>query len=179
MAKEIKQEDVDVVEDTIEDTIEDVSQVKTDTPKKDEEVTLSKAAFDEMMLRIAGLEKSQKEIESVQDQKQQDKIERMRREGKLVKDVKVRKVENQIVIGWKTLMDEVYFADGKLIENQKVEIWLEDGKKLELTQRQWASLPVYQKMEVKKESRDENGEISYTLLGSDGKELEISTKYIN
>lgn len=165
-------------EEVVGSTNNEVDKIHSKTSQKDV-VEVPKTAFDEMMARLAALEKAQKEVEAAQDQKTASKIEQMRKDGKLVKDVKVRRLENSLVIGWRTVSDDVYFADGKLIEKQEVEVWLDGGAKKILTMRQWATLPVYEKMEVKKESRDENGEIVYGLLGSDGKEVEINVKYIN
>lgn len=147
--------------------------------KGEKGVTLSKEAFDALMSRIAGLEKAQKEIESSQDQDVISKLDKLRASGKLVKDVKVRKLGDKFVMGWKLVKDEVSFDGHKLIEVQDVEVYMEDGSKKVLPMRQWAIFPTYETMEVKRESRDENGDILYTVLGNDGKEIEINIKYLN
>lgn len=149
------------------------------TGKKDAGVTLSTEAFNALMARISDLEKITKEVYDVQDKSKIAKIEAMRREGKLVKDVKLRVVDGKVVVAWKTLNDEVYFADGKLIENQKIQVFFEDKTNKEFSMRQWAAIPAYQSFEVIRESRSENGQIFYTVRREDGKELEIDITYIN
>lgn len=155
-----------------------VESPKTPEAKK-ETVTLSVEAFTEMMNRIAKLEADSKAILDTADKKQLSKIEEMRRSGKLVKDIKLRTIDDKIVIGWKTLEDEVYFADGKLIENQKIQVFFEDTSDKTLSMRQWAALPAYRSFEVIKEARAENGQIFYTVRREDGKELEIDQTYVN
>lgn len=147
--------------------------------QSNDSVVLSKEAFNELMNRLSKLEGDQKIILETADKRQISKIEEMRRQGKLVKDVKLRMVDDKIVVGWRTVEDEVYFADGKLIENQKVEVFFEDKTSKVLTMRQWAALPAYRSFEVVKESRAENGQIFYTVRREDGKELEVDQTYIN
>lgn len=153
----------------------------TQTPPKEEKDTikLKKTTLDALMERLSKLEAEQKELLEVQDRRTKSKIEELRRAGKLVKNVKLRSLENKIVIGWKTVEDEVYFSDGKLIEKQIVEAWLEDGTKKALSMRQWASLPTYNEFEVIKESRDEEGSIMLTVRSRDGKQLEVNVIYVN
>lgn len=147
--------------------------------RNDPGVTLSTEAFNALMTRLSTLEEGHKMLTDVQDKSKLLKLEQMRRDGKLVKDIKLRVLDGKVVVGWKTLQDEVYFADGKLIENQKVEVFLDDQTVKPLTMRQWASLPAYQAFEVVKESRTENGQIFYTVRREDGKELDIDITYIN
>lgn len=153
----------------------------TQTPPKEEKDTikLKKTTLDALMERLSKLETEQKELLEVQDRRTKSKIEELRRAGKLVKNVKLRSLENKIVIGWRTVEDEVYFSDGKLIEKQIVEAWLEDGTKKSLSMRQWASLPTYNEFEVIKESRDEEGVIMLTVRSKDGKQLEVGAVYVN
>lgn len=153
--------------------------IKKEAPRTDPGVTLSTEAFNALMARLSSLEDTTKAMFDVQDKSKLLKIEQMRRDGKLVKDIKLRVLEGKVVVGWKTVQDEVYFADGKLIENQKVAVYLEDKTQKELSMRQWASLPAYQAFEVVKESRSENGQIFYTVRREDGRELEIDITYIN
>jgi hypothetical protein len=152
---------------------------ETTAPKKQDTVVLSTEAFNSMMERLNKLENDQKLVLETADKRQISKIEEMRRQGKLVKDVKLRVVDGKIVIGWKTKEDEVYFADGKLIENQKVEVFFEDKTSKVLTMRQWAALPSYRPFEVIRESRAENGQLFFRVRQDDGKEIEIDQTYIN
>lgn len=153
--------------------------VQPPAPKKQDTVVLSSEAFNGLMERLNKLEADQRLVLETADKRQISKIEEMRRQGKLVKDVKLRVIDNKIVIGWKTKEDEVYFSDGKLIENQKVEVFFEDKTSKVLTMRQWAALPAYRSFEVIRESRAENGQLFFRVRQDDGKELEIDQTYIN
>lgn len=150
-----------------------------DISKKADVVEMSKVALDELLARLAKLEEEQKLSRAVEDKNKLEKIENLRRAGKLVKEVKLRKLDGKIIIGWKLLQDEVYFADGKLIENQKIQVIFDDTTTRDMTMRQWAALPMYETFEVLRESREENGDIYFKVRGSDGKELEINIAYIN
>jgi hypothetical protein len=142
-------------------------------------VELKKKTFDALMERLEKLEREQKELIEVQDRRTKSKIEELRRQGRLVKNVKLRSLDNKIVIGWKTVEDDVYFSDGRLIEKQVVDIWLDDGVKKQLSMRQWATMPTYNEFEVTKESRDADGNIILTVRGGDGKELDVNVVYVN
>ena len=146
---------------------------------KKDTVELKKTTFDALMDRLNKLEEEQKQLLEVQDRRTKSKIEELRRAGKLVKNVKLRSLENKTVIGWKTLEDDVYFSDGRLIEKQTVEVWLEDGVKKQLSMRQWATLPTYNEYEVTKEAKDADGNFLLTVRRGDGKELEINAIYVN
>jgi len=150
----------------------------TNENKKDI-VELKKTTLDALMERLAKLEEEQKELLAVQDRRTKSKIEELRRAGKLVKNVKLRSIDNKVVIGWKTVEDDVFFSDGRLIEKQTVEIWLEDGEKKVLSMRQWATMPLYNEYEVIRESRNEDGDILLTVRRGDGKELEVNVIYAN
>lgn len=149
------------------------------TTEAKDTVELKKTTLDALMDRLNRLEEEQKELLAVQDRRTKSKIEELRRAGKLVKNVKLRSLENKVVIGWKTVDDDVYFADGRLIEKQTIEVWLDGGEKKTLSMRQWATMPLYNEYEVIKESRDENGDIMLTVRRADGKELDVNVIYAN
>lgn len=158
---------------------EDTKATATPAESKKDTVELKKTTLDALMKRLETLEKEQKQLLEVQDRRTKSKIEELRRAGKLVKNVKLRSLENKSVIGWKTIEDDVYFSDGRLIEKQTVEVWLEDGQKKLLSMRQWATIPTYSEYEVTKESKDADGNIILTVRRGDGKELDVNVIYVN
>jgi hypothetical protein len=158
---------------------EDTKATATTAESKKDTVELKKTTLDALMKRLETLEKEQKQLLEVQDRRTKSKIEELRRAGKLVKNVKLRSLENKSVIGWKTIEDDVYFSDGRLIEKQTVEVWLDDGEKKQLSMRQWATIPTYSEYEVIKESKDSEGNILLTVRRGDGKELDVNVIYVN
>lgn len=143
-------------------------------------VTVSSEAFNAMMKRLGDLEETQRLQLQVTDKSKIKQIEDLRRSGKLVKEVKIRKYANKYIVGWKTVMDEVYKDEnGRLIEKQMIELWFDDDTKTEMSMRQWASAPEYIKFEVKAETRDEDGNLFFKCIGPDGKELEMNVSFVN
>lgn len=187
--------DTEVKDDVIEESIDDsklgtanesVPVVPTPTDGNIEiknnngSVTLSSEEFSALMDRLANLEKDQKDLLSVQDKDKIAKIESLRRQGKLVSSVKVRRLYNKYIIGWKTIEDEVYKDEnGRLIEKQVIRIFFEDDTTADMSMRQWASAPEYVAFEVIGKSQDADGNEFYNIKGADGKELSISTSFIN
>lgn len=148
--------------------------------KKEEQVTLSTEAFNALMKRLSDLESTQNLVLQVQDKNKIAKIDELRRAGKLVKSVKIRKYAGKFIVGWKTLEDEVYKDEqGRLIEKQTVELWYEDGSKSKMSMRQWAGAPEYVAFEVTKESKDTEGNLFFTCVGSDGQVIELNAAFIN
>lgn len=142
-------------------------------------ITLSKEAFDALMSRLGNLEETQKLHMQVEDRNKIQRIEELRRSGKIIKSVKVRKLEGKYVLGFHTLQDEVYMVDGRLYEKQRIEVVFEGGEKKEVGMREWASAAQYVPFDVVKESRDEDGELFFTVRDSEGKTLEINARHIN
>lgn len=144
------------------------------------QIVLSKEAFNAMMKRLADLEATSNLVMQVQDKNKIAKIEELRRAGKLVKSVKIRKYTGKYIIGWKTIQDEVYKDEqGRLVEKQTVELWYDDNTKSQMSMRQWASAPEYVAFEVTKESKDADGNLFFTCVGPDGKTLELNGAFIN
>lgn len=147
--------------------------------QSDGSVTLSKQDFDALMARIAGLETTQGLMLKVEDKNKIMEIERLRASGKLVKSVKVRRVGDKYVIGWRTLEDDVYMQEGKLIERQRTEVFFKDGEKKEYFMRDWTNAFIFVPFEVTRESKDENGEMFFTVRHETGETFEINIKYVN
>ena len=153
---------------------------KVETPVASDQVVLSTEAFNALMKRLGDLETTQQQMFSVQDKDKIGKIEAMRRAGKLVKSVKIRKYAGKYIIGWKTIQDEVYKDEqGRLVEKQTVELWYDDDTKSEMSMRQWANAPEYVAFEVTKESKDADGNLFFSCVAPDGKTIELNANFIN
>lgn len=144
-------------------------------------VVLSAEAFQAFMAEFNQMKSDHTALMAIQNKNDLNKIDEMRRAGKLIKSVKVRKVNGKFIIGWKTLQDDVYFdtTTSRLVEVQRVEIYFEDKEKQELSMRQWAVLPEYVPFEVIGEMRDTEGNIYFRVKGDNGKEFEINSIYVN
>lgn len=153
-------------------------------PEQDGSITIPAADWQVVMSRLATLENENRIRTLVDDKNTSNKIEELRRAGKLVKSVKVRQVNGRFVRAWKTVKDEVYKdQEGKLIENQIVGLYLmeEEGDDtyIEMNLRQWAVVPAYIPCEITRESRESNGELYFTVRTNDGLEFQIGSTYVN
>lgn len=145
-----------------------------------EPVVLSAEAFAALMDRLGKLEESTALYEKVQDRNKIQKIEALRSQGKLVKSVKVRKIDGKFVVGWQTLQDDVYQDEnGRLIEKQTVKIFFHEGSEKVYTMRQWASVGEYVPFEVTSETKDAEGNLFFKIVGPDGLALELNSTFIN
>ncbi len=149
--------------------------------KKEEMVEIPKSTLDSILARLDTFEKTQKLMLQVEDATKLDKIDALRRQGKLVKTVKIRKIDGNYVLGWKLTKDDVYFSDGKLIENQEVTVYFSEGLgEKKMSMRQWASTQTFATFEVISESRNKDGQLFLTIKSEDdGTELSVDVNYIN
>lgn len=140
---------------------------------------MTKEQFDAIMSRVNTLEEEARLRAQADDVHTKGRIEELRRQGKLMLNMKLRSVDGKLVVGWRTLQDDVYFADGKLIEVQKVEIWFQDGEKKELTMRQWATMATYVQCEVLAQSTDADGNKFVKVQTPQGETLDINVNFVN
>lgn len=149
------------------------------TKKEEDVVSIPRSTLEEILATVASLQKTQDAMLKVEDKNKLIAIDRLRNEGRLVKEVKLREVGGLVVVGWKMTKNDVYFLDGRLVEDQEVEVWFEDETKRTIKLREWATLPSYKVYEVIEESKDATGEVYFTVRGEDGKEIKINIKYVN
>lgn len=147
-------------------------------------VTVTGEDWQVLMARLATLENENILRAKVDDKNTANRIEELRRSGKLVKSVKVRQVNGKFVRAWKTVKDEVYKdQDGKLIENQIVGLYLmeEEGDDtyIEMPLRQWAVVAAYISCDIMRESRESNGDLYFTVVTREGQEFQIGATYVN
>lgn len=146
---------------------------------KEKMVNIPESTLNTLLARLDSMEATQKLMLQVEDSNKLHKIDNLRRQGKLVKSVKVLKMDGTYVLRWKLKEDEVYFADGKLIEKQTVVVHLEDKTEKVLSMRQWAASQVFEAFEVIGENRDADGQVFLKLKNTQGKELQIDVNYVN
>lgn len=153
---------------------------ETNTKKEGEDkVEVSATVLKDLLDKIATLEQRTKEFEQTAPEDQIRKLDALRATGKLIKSVKVRRLDGELVIGWKIVKDEVWVADGKLHELQELEIYFQNGKKKNMPLLQFSRNVLYESYEVIKEAKTQTGELEFTFMLSDGKEVTINSKYVN
>lgn len=104
--------------------------------------------------------------------------------GDLIRTAKVSLWEGKIVVGWKMIKDEVFVDKDKVLrENQLLRLYLHtgEGDKPEKQDINYVNFYRNKKMRVgdivkKSEGVDGN---TFTLQFSDGKKIEIDTRFVN
>lgn len=148
-----------------------------------ESVTMSKEAFDALMERLNSIESTQALQMSVLNKNDANKIDEMRRAGKLVKSVKVRQIGGKFIIGWKTLENDVFMQEGRLIEKQTLEYYLKDqtdkDKKNVINLREFAVTPQLVSCEVTAENKDAEGNLTFSVRAPDGEQFNIGLSFVN
>lgn len=150
-----------------------------ESPKKEGVVEVSKDVLDSILREISELKTKTEQYEQTASQDQIRKIEAMRASGKLVKSVKLRRFEGKLVLGTKLIRDEVWVADGKLHENQVYEIYFDDGSTNSMSLIQFERGCTYESYEVIKESKTATGDLEFTVMLRDGREMVVNSKFVN
>lgn len=146
---------------------------------KSDKVEVSAQDLRALLERIGQLEDQQKEILQTAPSDQIARIESMRRSGKLVKSVKLRSIDNKIVLGWKIVKDDVYFEGSKLVEVQVIRVFFADGSTEEMGMRDFTRKASYDQYEVIREAKDNNGDITLTVITKDGREIMVGERFVN
>lgn len=149
-------------------------------PKQEsKKIEVDATILQDLLNKVSELEEKTKQYEQTATQDQIRKLDALRASGKLVKSVKVRRLNGKLVLGWRNSRDEVWVADEKLHENQYVEVFFEDGEKEEMPLLQFTRQCTYEKYEVLKESKTAEGVLEYTVELPGGKELIVKETFIN
>lgn len=160
---------------------EEAAVVKEEKPKaaSKKKIEVDADVLKGLLDRVNELESKTSQIEQTASQDQIRKIEALRAQGKLVKSVKLRRFDGDIVLGWKVIEDRVWVSDGKLNEIQTLEIYLQNGGTKQTTLLQFGRGCLYETYEVIKEARTGSGDIEFTLMLGDGQEIIVNSKYVN
>ena len=176
---------------------EDAPGIKSEATKaapaaKKDTIEVGKGELETILARVQQLEESNKDqtnrlqqYEKTAPQDQIARIEALRRSGKLVKSVKIRYILDReadvkkAVVAWKMVKDEVWFEGSVLKENQVVKVWFDDKSTKEMNQRDFVRFVEYMPYDVISETKDENGNMFYTIRNKEGQELVIGSQYVN
>lgn len=150
----------------------------TQPTKKSGKVEVDESVLQSILQEISELKAAQKEYEQTATQDQIRRIESLRAQGKLVKSIKLRRFQGKLVLGWSMIVDDVYFMDGKLIEKQIFKVIFEDGSEKEVSQIEFSRGGTYEPYEVVKEAKID-GDMEYTVMLPNGKELTVAGKFVN
>jgi len=151
-------------------------------PKKGKVIEVDADTLQTVLDRVAKLEEDNKILREAADQKRLGRVEDMRLQGKLVKTVKLNTIDGQVIVGWKTVKDDVYFdAEGRLHETQIYEIYFFD-KTVEPRQvdiRGFNRLITKVDAEVLEEGKDRDGNTNFTVMTKDGREIKLDANFVN
>lgn len=151
-----------------------------DKPVKGEMVQIPKADWEKVVGKINELEKDRDILKEVADKGRLDRVENLRKQGKLVKTVRVSTLKGKKIIAWSTVTNTVdYDVRGVPHEDQVIELVYEDKSTEQMRLVQKARNIIYITGEVTKESKDQDGRLSYLVQFSDGGTLEIADTFIN
>ena len=144
-------------------------------------VEIPREVIENILRELQELKAGQKDLEKTASTDQIRKIEALRKQGKLVKEIKIARFKGELVKSWKSTVDEVYIepSTGKEISTQKMQLNFFNGKKLELTQIDFARIKTYSKFEVLREAKTSEGNTIMTVQDESGEEFDIDTYYIN
>lgn len=168
----------------------DIVKVKKDTPPpppgKKKTVEVDAETLEKLVSGYQTLQEKVKDLEGAADVGRLGRIQAARNAGKLVKAAKVSVFDGKYVLGWVVEKDDVYFDEsGRLNEDQQIKLFLftKKGEQPEETKpmsyRQFSRLTTKVEGEVIKESKDADGQVSFTVLLPDGLELELPIVFLN
>jgi len=151
--------------------------------KNDEEmVAISAKTLNSILSKIEVLEKAA-------DRGRFEKANGEKNPQKITKSVNLATYQGRIVIGWKSIKDDVWFDhEGKLHEDQIVELYFHKGKtddnklpvpEKELNVQSFSRLLKRLPVEVIEEAKDRNGNINLTVITKDGEEIKIDNNFVN
>jgi hypothetical protein len=163
-----------------DEEVKKTPQETLNNPNKEDVVQIPKADWEKIVRKIDELEKDRDVLKEVADKGRLDRVENLRKQGKLIKTVRVSVLKGKKIIAWSTVSNTVdYDVRGVPHEDQIVELIFEDKTKEKLRLVSKARTVTYITGEVTKESRDQDGRVSYTVLFDDGSTLDIAETFVN
>lgn len=182
MAEEPKVEESDLLDAQIPHAPVSSPRAPRTTGKEDADedtVTVPKSTLDAILKRLDKQDQELEVLRDASDQGRLSKVEMLRGQGKLVKNARLTTYDGKIAIGWKMTKDDVRFENDKLVEEQEVQVFFEDKTSSKLSYRSFVNHSSSVEGEVISESTNKDGMKMVTLQLKDGKEIEISTTFIN
>lgn len=132
---------------------------------------------------INRLSRDNEKLNAVADKGRLMAWENQNNDQPLIRNANLNVWQGQVILGWKMVKDEVGVMDGRIYENQIIELYLDAGigkepKSVQINYldfgRNIKKLPA----EIVKQSKTKYGE-AYTLQTKEGREYEIDIRFIN
>lgn len=159
--------------------------VVKETKKKMVEVEedVLKKILDKQDTQDAENKKLRQDIEILRETADKGRLSRAdqaRADGKIVKVVRLSKVGDLYVVGWKSIKDEVYTDErGVIHADQQVEYFFNDKTSKVLTLVYFSRNSKMENCEVVAEKKDKDGRMSYDVLTAKGLELSVGITFVN
>lgn len=176
MPKPIKEEE----KAKTEDKEQEATSLKPEE-KKGEVVSVPKALLESLQNNIAVLQKNEELLMQVADKKQLA-LYYSRNKKDLPPIVKLRMMNNKVILGWRTIQDDVFedSTTGRWKEIQIIELIYEDGEKEKIALRDYVRRYVYAEAKVLETVKKEDGAVVLKVERKDnGKVYEVGVQYIN
>ena len=126
------------------------------------------------------LKKDNEILREVADKGRLNRADQLRADGKIMKMVRLYKIGDLYVVGWKRIKDEVYTDErGVIHEDQVVEYYFNQGEPQQMSDVKFSRNQRQEKCEVISETKDKDGKITYTVLTPKGQKLSIDITFIN
>ena len=158
-------------------------------PKK-EIVEIPKDVLEKLLKGVEELDSLKgkiKDLEGAADINRLTRIQEARNSGKLVKKAGIRVYNDKHVLGWKTLKNDSYFDSsvGRIVEDQIIQLFLDEGEGKDpsmsdpIRQLDFGRITKKDEGEVIKESKDENGSISFSVRLGNGRVFDLPIVFLN
>lgn len=181
--KELKEKEAAEVEAKAKADAEAAAAAKTNkSAKKEETVEISKAVLDKILKRMDVLEEAA-------DKNRFERINSLRNPETIKKVVNLATYNSRIVIGWKTLKNDVWFDhENKLHEDQVTAVFFHKGKKddkgnpeseIEMPLQSFSRLLKRLPCEVVSETKDTKGNITLKVVTKEGEEISVGLDFVN
>jgi len=134
------------------------------------------------------IDKLQKSNESLNDlllqvaDKKQLALYYQRNKEQIPPEVKLRVIDGKVVIGWRTVKDDVYKdpVSMKWVEKQIIEVIFEDGHTKQLAYLDFVRMYQHKKAKVVSTlTNSTDGKIALKVQTDDGKEYTLGVEYVN
>ena len=148
-------------------------EVKEEVEKPKDTITIPKDTFDRMVKDIDMLK-------STADSKRMA-VYQTRHKGEQVPVVNLREMNGKVIMGWRTVKNDVHFNTAKRVwvEDQTIELLFEDGSSDTVSYKDFVNN--YQSVSCEQiGSSEEGGDVALKLRRKDnGKEYLVGVKYVN
>ncbi len=149
-------------------------------------VEVDSSVLEKLLTSQEEMKKKIEDLEGAADVGRLGRIQAARNSGKLVKNAKVNFWDGKPVLAWVAEKDDVWFDEqGRLHEDQQITVVMYEGegktpsKSKPVSYRTFSRLVTKKDGEVIKESKDNDGAVSFTVLLADGLQIELPIVFLN